>query len=173
MDAGDPRLIESGQEILDEGECVRLLHTARIGRIVVTLGELAAVFPVNYVMLGSDIFFFTGPGVKLNAALDSAEVTFETDEIDVANRIGWSVLATGRGAHRRHSAVQGRGVGPVPVGGRESSPPGAHPPDLPLRSTNPGLNRSVWISCPGGRRRLGCRGWPTARRRAAPSDRIR
>ncbi len=98
MDAGDPRLIESGQEILDEGECVRLLHTARIGRIVVTLGELAAVFPVNYVMLGSDIFFFTGPGVKLNAALDSAEVTFETDEIDVANRIGWSVLATGRGS---------------------------------------------------------------------------
>ena len=121
MDAADPRLIESGQEILDEGECIRLLHTARIGRIVVTLGELAAVFPVNYAMLGSDIFFFTGPGVKLNAAIDSAEVTFETDEIDLAGRIGWSVLATGRaertdGAQR--SRVEALGLFPWAAGDR-------------------------------------------------------
>jgi uncharacterized protein len=107
MEAGDPRLTDRGQEILDEGECVRLLHAARIGRVVVSVGEVAAVFPVNYVMLGADVMFFTGPGVKLNAALGSSVVTFEADEIDLQARTGWSVLAMGR-AERTDGALRAR-----------------------------------------------------------------
>jgi len=96
MENPQPELVDRGLEILGTSECIRLLHTTQIGRVAVNLGELAAVLPVNYVMLGSDIMFFTGPGLKLNAALAASTVTFESDQIDVAARTGWSVLVTGR-----------------------------------------------------------------------------
>ena len=87
--------VDAGLEILDEQECIRLLHATVIGRVAVGTGDVAAILPVNYVMLGSDILFFTGTGTKLNAALSSATVTFEADHIDVPARTGWSVLAVG------------------------------------------------------------------------------
>jgi nitroimidazol reductase NimA-like FMN-containing flavoprotein (pyridoxamine 5'-phosphate oxidase superfamily) len=107
MASSDRRLVDSGLEILDESECIRLLHTARIGRVAVNLGEMAAVLPVNFVMLGPDILFFTGTGVKLNAALSAASVSFEADEIDADTHTGWSVLAIGR-AERTEGGVRSR-----------------------------------------------------------------
>jgi len=96
MEQRQADLVDAGLEILDTSECTRLLHTTQIGRVAISLGEVAAVLPVNYVMLGSDIMFFTGPGVKLNAALAASTVTFEADQIDVTARTGWSVIASGR-----------------------------------------------------------------------------
>jgi len=123
VEAGEPTagLVDNGQEILDEAECVRLLHSGRIGRVVVSLGETAAVFPVNYVMLGADILFFTGEGVKLNAALSSAVVTFEVDEIDEKAQTGWSVVASGRAARTdgaQRARVEALGLFPWAAGHR-------------------------------------------------------
>jgi uncharacterized protein len=96
MEQPPAELVDAGLEILDSRECIRLLHTTQVGRVALNLGGVAAVLPVNYVMLGSDIMFFTGAGVKLNAALAADPVSFEADEIDATERTGWSVLATGR-----------------------------------------------------------------------------
>jgi nitroimidazol reductase NimA-like FMN-containing flavoprotein (pyridoxamine 5'-phosphate oxidase superfamily) len=88
-------VVDGGLEILDESECLRLLQTTPIGRVAVDVGGAVAVLPVNYVMIGSEIMFFTGQGVKLNAALAAKTMTFEADEIDAAARTGWSVIAVG------------------------------------------------------------------------------
>jgi nitroimidazol reductase NimA-like FMN-containing flavoprotein (pyridoxamine 5'-phosphate oxidase superfamily) len=89
------RVTDAGLEILDDGECVRLLGTTPVGRVAVCVGDAVAVLPVNYAMLGSEILFFTGPGLKLDAVLTARTVTFEADEIDAVARTGWSVLAVG------------------------------------------------------------------------------
>jgi uncharacterized protein len=60
-----------------------------------SIGALPAIFPVNYQMLGGDIIFRTGEGVKLRAALVGTVVGFEVDRIDGAMQQGWSVLAVG------------------------------------------------------------------------------
>ena len=101
------KLVDSGLEILDDPECIRLLHTAHIGRVAVSAGGVAAIMPVNFVMLGADIMFFTGTGAKLNAALAAATVSFEADEIDVETHTGWSVLAVGP-AERTDGAMRAR-----------------------------------------------------------------
>ena len=79
---GVERLTDAGLEILDEGECVRLLGTTAVGRVAFSVGDAVAVLPVNHAMLGSEILFFTGPGLKLDAVLTARTVTFEADEID-------------------------------------------------------------------------------------------
>jgi nitroimidazol reductase NimA-like FMN-containing flavoprotein (pyridoxamine 5'-phosphate oxidase superfamily) len=92
----DAKLVDSGLEILDEDECLRLLRMARVGRVAITIGAAAAILPVNFVMVGGDIMFFTGPGTKLDAARAGSMVSFEADEVDADSCIGWSVLAVGR-----------------------------------------------------------------------------
>ena len=89
-------LTDAGLEILGDGECVRLLGTTPVGRVAFSVGHAVAVLPVNYARLGSEILFFTGPGLKLDAVLTARTVTFEADEIDAVGRTGWSVLAVGR-----------------------------------------------------------------------------
>jgi nitroimidazol reductase NimA-like FMN-containing flavoprotein (pyridoxamine 5'-phosphate oxidase superfamily) len=66
-----------------------------LGRVVVSLGAVPAVFPVNYYAEGGAIYFLTGAGTKLTAALRGAVVSFEVDEVDRDSRRGWSVLAVG------------------------------------------------------------------------------
>ena len=88
-------LLDDGLEILSEDECRALLGGGGVGRVAVTIGALPAVLPVNYSLLGGDIVFLTGQGLKLRAALDRAVVAFEVDSIDAAMRAGWSVLAVG------------------------------------------------------------------------------
>jgi len=121
LEPGVDGLADNGLEILDEHECVRLLHGGQVGRLAFELGDVAAVMPVNYEMLGSDILFFTGAGAKLDAALESSTVTFEVDEIDAVLRTGWSVLATGK-AERADGAervrVEALGLYPWAAGDR-------------------------------------------------------
>jgi hypothetical protein len=88
-------LIEDGLEILDDRECLRLLQTVPVGRVAVGHGDLPAVLPVTFLVAGGDIFFFTGPGLKLTAAEERRSVAFEADEIDAVAQLGWSVLAVG------------------------------------------------------------------------------
>jgi nitroimidazol reductase NimA-like FMN-containing flavoprotein (pyridoxamine 5'-phosphate oxidase superfamily) len=81
-------------EILSEEECVALLQSHQVGRIALTDHGQPLIFPVNYAVDGDVIVFRTAPGTKLDAA-DHANVTFEVDEIDLAERSGWSVVVHG------------------------------------------------------------------------------
>ena len=95
LDADDGALVDEGLLILDERECRRLLATVTIGRVGVTIGALPAIFPVNYRFVGGDIYFRTGEGTKLRAAVDNAVVAFEVDNVDPTDRTGWSVQVIG------------------------------------------------------------------------------
>ena len=113
--------IDRGLELLDDTECIHLLRTVPVGRVVVTIGGAAAVLPVNYVMVGSDVFFFTGDGLKLRSALAESTVTFEADSIDVADRRGWSVIAVGSATEAsagEHARVESLGLYPWAAGDR-------------------------------------------------------
>jgi nitroimidazol reductase NimA-like FMN-containing flavoprotein (pyridoxamine 5'-phosphate oxidase superfamily) len=88
-------MIDEGLEVLDEEECLGLLAGARVGRVAIAKGAVPVVLPVNFVLVGTDVMFFTGPGLKLEAALEGRPVAFEVDRIDVERHMGWSVLVTG------------------------------------------------------------------------------
>ena len=87
---------DQGLQILDDDECRRLLGGAWLGRVGLTIGDVPAVFPVNYCFAEEAIWFLSGSGVKLDAAERGETVAFEVDEVDDVNREAWSVLAIGR-----------------------------------------------------------------------------
>lgn len=90
----------AGLLVLSREECLSLLATTPIGRIVFTDRALPAVQPVNYLLDGADdeadIVIRTAAGSKLAAATRNAVVAFEIDDFDLASRTGWSVTAVGR-----------------------------------------------------------------------------
>ena len=81
---------------LPRGECLRLLMTAGVGRIIYTRQALPAVEVVNFAIEGGDIVIRTSPSGKLSAAIRGAVVAFEADCLDSADKTGWSVTAVGR-----------------------------------------------------------------------------
>ena len=87
---GTVELTQLGRE-----ECLRLLGGTVVGRVVFTEGALPAAHPVAYLLDGEEAVFCTADGGKLAAATLNHVVAFEVDEIDVANRTGWSVLGVG------------------------------------------------------------------------------
>lgn len=86
----------SGLEVLDREECLRLLERVPVGRIVLTMGALPAILPVNFALDDGAIVVRTGAGTKLAAAARNAVVAFEIDDIDPLGETGWSVTAIGR-----------------------------------------------------------------------------
>lgn len=81
---------------LDRQECVRLLGTVPVGRIVHTRQALPAVLPVNFCLDGDDaILLRTSATSELVGAIDGAVVAFEADSVDAAAHSGWSVVVTG------------------------------------------------------------------------------
>jgi nitroimidazol reductase NimA-like FMN-containing flavoprotein (pyridoxamine 5'-phosphate oxidase superfamily) len=83
-------------EILDDDECLRLLHTGPIGRLGLSAGALPVILPINFTLDGRRIVFATEPGLKLDAARQRAVACLEVDGYDGFEHSGWSVLATGR-----------------------------------------------------------------------------
>lgn len=86
----------NGLEILDRDECLRLLAHGTIGRVATTSRGLPVIVPVNYCLRDDVILFRTGPGAKLDSAIDNAVVAFEVDDFDPLYHSGWSVNVTGR-----------------------------------------------------------------------------
>jgi uncharacterized protein len=86
-------------DVLARHECLTLLATTPIGRIVFTERALPAVRVVNFVLHGDQIVIRTGEGNKLLSAVGQAVVAFEADEVDHRARTGWSVTVIG---HARH-----------------------------------------------------------------------
>lgn len=78
---------------LDRRECMERLAGAGVGRVVVAAGDLAQVFPVNFVVHRGRIIFRTDPGTKLIWS-PAADVAFEVDTMGADGR-GWVVVAHG------------------------------------------------------------------------------
>jgi hypothetical protein len=82
-------------EHLSRGECMRLVGSVPLGRIVYTRQALPAVELVNFALHDGDIVIRTDSSGKLAAATRGAVVAFEADSVDVAAHAGWSVTVVG------------------------------------------------------------------------------
>ncbi|MEV4377356.1 pyridoxamine 5'-phosphate oxidase family protein [Streptosporangium sp. NPDC049644] len=89
------KLDSAGLEVLSRPECLELLGSVSIGRIVFTDRALPAVQPVNFVLDDETVVIRTTIGSKLAAAARDAIVAFEADDFDPSARTGWSVTAVG------------------------------------------------------------------------------
>ena len=81
---------------LNRRQCLDLLQTARVGRLVFSEDALPAVHPVNCRLWRDDVVIRVAGGAKLAAATDNQVVAFEADELDPDLRSGWSVTVVGR-----------------------------------------------------------------------------
>ncbi len=86
---------ESPLEILSTADCLRLLRSVPLGRLVHTYGGLPAVRLINFLLDDDTIVFTTGPGDKLRAAERRDVVAFEADDVDTERHTGWTVTAIG------------------------------------------------------------------------------
>src|SRR3954447_17194540 len=84
---------------LDPSECLRLLRSARLGRVGMCTSAGPQVLPVNYTVLDDNIVFRTDLYSAVAAGTKDATVAFEVDELDDRLDEGWSVLVVGRGEH--------------------------------------------------------------------------
>jgi uncharacterized protein len=82
-------------EQLSRDECLRLMASVPVGRVIYTRRALPAVELVNFALDHGDIVLRTDRGGKLAAAARGAVVAFEADFLDHTHRAGWSVTAIG------------------------------------------------------------------------------
>ena len=82
-------------DVLNHRQCLDLLETVRVGRLVFTEDALPAVQPVNFRVWRDDVVIRVAGGAKLAAAADNLVVAFEADELDPDLRQGWSVTVVG------------------------------------------------------------------------------
>jgi uncharacterized protein len=90
MDSNGPTLKQ-----LSRAECMRLMGSVPVGRIVYTRQALPAVELVNFALVDGDIVIRTSAKGKLAAATRGAVIAFEADCLDVAH-LGWSVTVVGQ-----------------------------------------------------------------------------
>lgn len=86
----------SGLEILDRDECLALLATARVGRIVFTARGLPAVQPVKFLCCHDALWFQAQADTDLFGAARDGVVAFEADAFDTDLETGWWVSVLGR-----------------------------------------------------------------------------
>jgi uncharacterized protein len=86
---------ESTLEHMPRDECMRLMASVPVGRIVYTRQALPAVALVNFALLDGDIVIRTDAGGELAAATRGAIVAFEADSVDTVEHAGWSVTVVG------------------------------------------------------------------------------
>ncbi|TMR93628.1 pyridoxamine 5'-phosphate oxidase family protein [Nonomuraea basaltis] len=82
---------------LSAADSLRRLASVPLGRVVFTRHALPAVRPVNHIVSDGQIVIRSSSGTILSAelAVFEAVVAFEVDELDVGERLGWSVVVTG------------------------------------------------------------------------------
>lgn len=83
-------------EHLPRNECMRLLASVPIGRIVYSRQALPAVALVNFTISDGDIVIRTDASGKFAVAVDEAVVAFEADSVDTVREAGWSVTVIGQ-----------------------------------------------------------------------------
>jgi uncharacterized protein len=85
----------SALQRLTRDQCLTLMASVPVGRIIYTRRALPAVELVNFAIDHGDIVIRTDRSGKLAAATRGAVVAFEADQVDVAGQSGWSVTAVG------------------------------------------------------------------------------
>jgi uncharacterized protein len=85
----------SSPQHLSRGECLRLMASVPVGRIVYTRQALPAVELVNFALDRGDIIIRTDRSGELAAATRGAVVAFEADSLDPSGQAGWSVTVIG------------------------------------------------------------------------------
>ena len=85
----------SALQRLSRDECLALLASVPVGRIIYTRRALPAVELVNFVLDEGDIVIRTDGSGKLAAATRGAVVAFAADQLDLDTQSGWSVTAIG------------------------------------------------------------------------------
>jgi sugar phosphate isomerase/epimerase len=89
------------QRRLDElspQECMSLLGSVSLGRIVFTARALPAIRPVCHLVDGDYVIIRTDRNAAITSELKadaSAVVAYEADVIDMAEHLGWSVIVVG------------------------------------------------------------------------------
>jgi len=83
---------------LDRAESMRLLASARVGRLIFTLNALPTVRLMNFALADGLILLRTAADTTAARRLDDMIVAFEADDLDAATSSGWSVVVTGRAA---------------------------------------------------------------------------
>jgi uncharacterized protein len=79
-------------------KCYELLTRSVVGRVAMCTPAGPRITPVNYTVAGEAIIFRTTPYSVLGTYAWNTQLAFEIDHLDHENRLGWSVLATGRGS---------------------------------------------------------------------------
>lgn len=93
------RTLWTRAEVLEPEECLRLLDSARVGRLGFTSPSGPQILPVNHTLLDGAIVFRTDLYSAIADATRGSEVAFEADELDDRMQSGWSVLAVGEAQH--------------------------------------------------------------------------
>ena len=86
----------SALEQLSRDECLRLMGSVYLGRLIYTRRALPAVELVNFALDHGDIIIRTDSGGKLAVATQHSVVGFEADRLDADQQAGWSVTAIGQ-----------------------------------------------------------------------------
>jgi uncharacterized protein len=82
-------------EVLDDSECLRLLTTARLGRLGFTDGALPAIVPVPFALSEGSLVIPARRGHWVVGAMRGSVVAFAVDSYDVDARTGWGVTVVG------------------------------------------------------------------------------
>ena len=85
----------SALQHLSRDECLTLMASVPVGRIIYTRRALPAVELVNFALDHGDIVIRTDRSGKLAAATRGVVVAFEADQVDAVSQSGWSVTAIG------------------------------------------------------------------------------
>lgn len=80
--------------VLERDECMRLLATQTIGRLIYTRDALPAVQPVRYLLDDECIVFGTGR-TSVVRSRDGTVVAFEVDDLNADTGSGWVVTVVG------------------------------------------------------------------------------
>jgi nitroimidazol reductase NimA-like FMN-containing flavoprotein (pyridoxamine 5'-phosphate oxidase superfamily) len=112
----------SSAQHLSRGECLRLMASVPVGRIIYTRQAMPAVELVNFALDHGDIVIGTDHGSTLAAATGGAVVAFEADSLDPSGQASWSVTVIGQS----HEVTDGEEISRLEQIGLSSWAPGEH-----------------------------------------------
>ncbi|MDN3359768.1 pyridoxamine 5'-phosphate oxidase family protein [Actinomadura sp. DC4] len=81
---------------LSREQCLALMTSVPVGRVVYTDQALPAIMPMNFVLDGDEVVIHTASDSTLAAALRNAVVAFQIDDFGPDATTGWSVTITGQ-----------------------------------------------------------------------------
>lgn len=80
---------------LTQDECLERLRDATVGRVALCTPDGPRIVPVNYTVLGGTVVIRTAPYSMLGTYGRGAILALETDRLDEAEHLGWSVVVRG------------------------------------------------------------------------------